>query len=1467
MVQIGYCRPERTRLHLRAHGTMAALPPPMLLIFAAFTLTHILSSAAQSSPSDLRDAGSWSTSTLQPILQFSGDVHVKQQDRVIDEIWFLTNSTSSNSGQGMQLLEWNTLTGSVASLSSIVSPTPMNVYCFDQTNDGTIFFGMNRTAIWTSKRNATGLMETATLLMTNASWSIYDLVVDRDVLLLANAIAPTSIGVFIFNLTNTAAPIQHVSTADYGCITATFQANRLLYGNRATSEVFVACTMGILVFDLDHPSLAPTLSVASLRLPLVHTILVLLRDPVSRDFFLGYGTNQVSHRVNSVTGADQPMLLNPSDDGVSVSGIVSADWFRRRLMIVSLGGALRVISIDDASVRSVLIDYEYRTCGPSSISAERGSTRLIVMCDQSGITSGVVPYIGYLNGRTLTSIPSSALCTTGVAVQERLFKLCHAQVVELVDLELLPIPINRTACPFFYQAATTPGSQILWLTCGELATSDQAAIRFVAYDTSTTQTTVILLPDQLSDYDPTQRSIWASGGAVFIGLVNSTSSVNVAFQLDLSKPLLDGEIPSMQLVYSFPIEASLLTLDFWSDHFFFTYLDFSTYSVLLSTSSWRRVDEGETAQEAFPGLTYQLYDAVIDSTTGTLFATMTVSLPDGGDDAPVISRLNILTLEYALIHTPYAISEMVYHRRLNVIFGVTILDRSVYAFDLGRNLSHLVHESAQGIALTPEAETLYIQPSFNSLMFFSDEFGCRSGFEFSGGQCTPCSLEYFQPINGNPNNTLPRCTRCADGSVAPSLGSSLCTPCNPGEFQDTIRQQQVCSVCQPSTFSNRSGSTGCDACQPGSYTSNIRSTVCVPCERGKYTSEVGMVTCTPCAKNYYSKELGSSTPCSACPAGSESTSEGGTECQQCILGAYSSGHGAPCTVCSVNSYTPHAGASACVSCNGINQDGLECNNGLAAVRQDFWAFTARDEHTGEMVYHTTRCPVGLCPGSQLQASSSAFNSSGAMNSTMPSSLIAITPACLFPRLDSPDNWLCGACAEGYLPWGSSCERCTVVDGGMMALVVLFGIALVLFLLKTGSSSAGHIAILLFFLQIASLEVGSVTRALTFLRIMNLGADSIDACLAPWTPLQQILFSLLMPFILIGILAAIGFVHWLITYYHRLHPSSGQSQVAGTSSIFQRQLDLVLNSCSVDRYVGGVMSVLLFEYTSVSLAVVKSLGCQQVAPGVRLLFSAPTISCDSSEYQAFLPVVIAWLSVYILDLPIMMLIFLWLRRDVIMQEWAESTTNQLHQQPRQLSPFAWRWGPFYRSYTAHAWYWSPLLLLRRFLFALTAVLLSSNPSGRLAVFAILHLCSLLFHSYTQPFHDNKLNRAETVSYVLLIFLTNVLGSESSLPYSAGVQAALFLLVVPPAVAMVGWIAWQRLEQLRSRPATISSPSTDDKSSFDHPASDRSLGASLSNGVHQTSDGDVIDRHTVGNEISSLSAVDIELSEVENRSSTL
>ena len=163
----------------------------------------------------------------------------------------------------------------------------------------------------------------------------------------------------------------------------------------------------------------------------------------------------------------------------------------------------------------------------------------------------------------------------------------------------------------------------------------------------------------------------------------------------------------------------------------------------------------------------------------------------------------------------------------------------------------------------------------------------------------------------------------------------------------------------------------------------------------------------------------------------------------------------------------------------------------------------------------------------------------------------------------------------------------------------------------------------------------------------------------------------------------------------------------------------------------------------------------------------------------------------------MLLFLWTKREVIMHETAQLKAGQQANpdKPITLSPLALRWGPIYRSYNAHAWYWTPLLLLRRFLFTLTSVLLDGDPA-RFALYAFLHLTSVIGHVFVQPFEDPLMNRVESASYICLIYLSIALTVQDA-PYSVGVQILLALLVIPFAFGLFLWTAKAQVTRCRQR----------------------------------------------------------------------
>ena len=464
------------------------------------------------------------------------------------------------------------------------------------------------------------------------------------------------------------------------------------------------------------------------------------------------------------------------------------------------------------------------------------------------------------------------------------------------------------------------------------------------------------------------------------------------------------------------------------------------------------------------------------------------------------------------------------------------------------------------------------------------------------------------------------------------------------------------------------------------------------------------------------------------------------------------------------------------------------------MEEGWWAYQIEQElnvsasqTSSVMVYQTTRCPVDFCPGSILQ---------GRPPNSSADSQYAL---CKYPRVDSPTNWVCAACAPGYIAWSQDCVQCTETNGFLLSLVLIGCLLLVCFLFYSGSSSAGQLTILLFFVQTAALEVGSISAAVDWLQWANLSASSTRSCIAPLQPLQQLLVTFFSPAILTVCLIFIGFLHYLICRC---------TSDSSTSTLLRR----LRGSLSSHRYIGGFSSVLLFCYTPTTIAVVQALHCVDVAPGVSLLYALPTVDCSSAEYHSFRIIAILFLIGFVIGFPLAILVFMYSRgrqrafapshlEDLRVSLTSASSPAMGHSYGSMqsfdatLTPFELRWGPFFRGYKASTFFWQPLVLLRRFAFALVAVLMA-NTSSRFSVYAILHTTSLLVHLRVQPFTLRSLNAGETASYVVLMYLSMVL-SSSSPPYSLAFQIFLFLLTVPPAVVLLGWTMRHHIGVLRGK----------------------------------------------------------------------
>lgn len=665
--------------------------------------------------------------------------------------------------------------------------------------------------------------------------------------------------------------------------------------------------------------------------------------------------------------------------------------------------------------------------------------------------------------------------------------------------------------------------------------------------------------------------------------------------------------------------------------------------------------------------------------------------------------------------------------------------------------------------------------------------------------CTSCAPGQ---TNGTDDAGFPVCVNCPAGRA--SAGGASCAVCTPGSF--SLEASVFCSTCPTGTSQPLAGQSGCVECAPGRFAGTFNSSTCELCARGSFASGNGSAACTLCPQGTASAEIGSSRPCAGCLAGEYQSAVGSSSCfacdsrltsnasaaacstpscdpgkqfnshaascVACPLGQSSSGGaGAECATCSVNTYTPVAG-SACISCALPGMEGLTCTNGLASVKSGWWAIREQDAASGMMLYQTFPCAVGYCPGSPLQLADS--NSSA-----------AAIAYCDYPRLNSDTNLMCGACEDGYIPWGDACLPCRGVNGGLVFGALVLSFVLVLFLLRSGGSAAGPVVVLLFFLQTAALEVGSVSRWIVWLRVFNLGTESTSACIADWSPEQQTLFSILVPVFLLVELAAIALIHFGLSRWIQAQPrvEDADQRSRGAS---RSRLYLLVTSRTAEfawsSYVGGAVSILLFCYTQVCNACLQFLYCVHVGPSL-VVFSAPTVDCRSSSYRAYLVFVILAVVVFVVGLPLGALMLL-MRNRAWLAPAARSSAADGSEPASALHQWRRCWGPLYLMYESRAWFWQPLVLVRRAAFVLTAVLLAQSPGVRFMLFLLLNFGSLQLHALVRPFSDPLINTAETTSYVLLVCVSALLTGLLP-PYSTAVQILVFLLIVPPAV---GWTAF-------------------------------------------------------------------------------
>lgn len=145
--------------------------------------------------------------------------------------------------------------------------------------------------------------------------------------------------------------------------------------------------------------------------------------------------------------------------------------------------------------------------------------------------------------------------------------------------------------------------------------------------------------------------------------------------------------------------------------------------------------------------------------------------------------------------------------------------------------------------------------------------------------------------------------------------------------------------------------------------------------------------------------------------------------------------------------------------------------------------------------------------------------------------------------------------------------------------------------------------------------------------------------------------------------------------------------------------------------------------------------------------------------------------------------------------AESASLSSADPPALL--FRLRYSALYLPYRSGCYLWLPLLLVRRVLLILCAVLLLSQPGLQCLLFNALLFIMHQIHTSVRPYRSNTDNRLESGAIVALLMLSLVLTSQAEqtggLP--VGVQVVAGALLVGPMIVLAAACAQLSLRNPR------------------------------------------------------------------------
>jgi hypothetical protein len=253
--------------------------------------------------------------------------------------------------------------------------------------------------------------------------------------------------------------------------------------------------------------------------------------------------------------------------------------------------------------------------------------------------------------------------------------------------------------------------------------------------------------------------------------------------------------------------------------------------------------------------------------------------------------------------------------------------------------------------------------------------------------------------------------------------------------------------------------------------------------------------------------------------------------------------------------------------------------------------------------------------------------------------------------------------------------------------------------------------------------------------------SVGWCIAPLTPVAQVVLSLIMPFWLLVVLSIIGMIQ-LCT-----------SRIACLQSCHKR---LFWEWTSYQR---TAINLYLFSYSTVATTLVSYMICTD-ARDETVIFDYPGVSCNTAQYRTGLAGVVIYMII-IIGFPIVSLAYLYRRR-------------------HRLDLYRARYGTLFEAFTESKYFWQSIVVLRRSAFIALNLGLATRPAWRFLTFACLHGISLVVHILWRPYREETLNRFESLTFITLAMIAIVLNAfpdpERAFDIKYGINQTTLAIIV-------------------------------------------------------------------------------------------